>query len=141
MDKNWTHRTETRPPTTGWHRRWPGRPAKTLLHATATQKGSASLQPLRASNRPFSNLARSKTVSIKMPSVRPRLLKKQEKHEPAPISTNSTIVGSCPGANVIAKKGKSTKRGVDRVISLLVPTLLLIHVGHYLALLPLANFR
>jgi len=37
----------------GWHRRWPGQPAKTLLHATVRQKGFRFAPALAGLKSPF----------------------------------------------------------------------------------------
>jgi len=47
----------------GWHRRWPGRPAKTLLHATVKQKGFRFAPALSGLKSPFFLYARFKEAS------------------------------------------------------------------------------
>jgi hypothetical protein len=61
----------------GRHRRWPGRPAKTLLHATVTQKGFRCAPALPGLKSPFFQPASVKAICNKtqMPSqCRPRLM-------------------------------------------------------------------
>ena len=73
---------------TGWHRRWPGRPAKTLLHATVRRKGFRFAPALAGLKSPFS---RPETPNRVRQDTRVRRRRKPPRREGTTLGANQGV--------------------------------------------------